>query len=1006
MIKWGMAWCMVGLLAMNARGQTGWADSVMQRMTLEEKIGQLFMLPAYSNKNAAYEKELVETVAKYRVGGVIFFQGSPTREALLTNRLQETSRVPLLVGMDAEGGVGWRIQPALEFPSQTLQGAVRDTALIRRVGEAIGEQCRAMGIHVNFAPVVDINVNPRNPVIGIRSFGERKREVSTRSLAFAQGLASRGVMAVAKHFPGHGDTDVDSHVALPVIHHTAERLDSVELYPFRQMFEAGVPGVMVGHLNVPSIERRRVPASLSREVVTGLLREQLHFKGLCFTDALNMKGVTHGRKPGEADAEALIAGNDICLQTANIAAAIQQVKEAVESGRLPLQAIEEKCRRVLQAKERYVLPYPTRVDTTNLVARLNTPTMQAIRQEVFAEAITLVKNKKMLLPLTRLDTLRIASLNFGRERPTAFERMLERYAPCAHFSLQPGATTEETEALLRQLTTYNCVIIYNGAARNTAGYSFGASKQLADLIRRLEGKHIIFCHPAIPYGADLYSHLPISVLLISYAKDTPAQEFAAQAIFGGIRVDGKLPVSINLSYPAGYGLSTPKVRLGYHLPEASGMNSACLQRIDSLCLEAIRMKATPGCQVLVAKDGFVVYNKAFGHYTYEDGRENRTDDVYDIASLTKITATLPAVMMLVDRKTVALDTPIGRYDYDIAHSNKRDLTIRELLLHASGLKASLSFFNHAIDWESFTGRLFSSRYSKTHNMKLRDHLYINPRFRFRDSTFRFTGGEGWQLVSPHFYVHERFQDSIHLLILESELLPRKTYQYSDLGFVLLKDIVESRTGEPFDIYCRDHFYRRLGAYHTTFNPHRTMDLSHVVPSSEDKVYRRCLLWGYVHDPTAALLGGVAGHAGLFSSAEDIAKIMCTYLQHGQYGGERYIDSATVARFTCLQCPREENRRGLGFDKPDPDSTRSPACPQASPTSYGHTGFTGTLAWNDPEHQLIYIFLSNRTYPNEFNTRLAEENIRTRVQECVYEALPAKEQAPLHAPQRNCSRIKR
>ena len=988
-MKWGVIILSLYLLfpSKEGKGQTTWADSVLRSMTLDQKIGQLFMLPAYSNKNDAYCDQLAETIRKYHVGGVIFFQGTPLKQALMTNRFQEAADIPLFIGMDAEGGVGWRIKPALEFPNQTLQGAIRDTSLIREIGAAIGRQCRALGIHINFAPVVDINVNPRNPVIGIRSFGEHRKEVGARSLAYAKGLASQNVMAVAKHFPGHGDTDTDSHEALPIIRHSVQRLDSVELYPFKQLFEAGVPGVMVAHLNIPSYDTLHLPASLSRHVVTDLLRGQLHFQGLCFTDAMNMKGVTNARRDGEAEVAALLAGNDICLQPANIEQAFKKVKAAVQNGTLPLRSIDEKCLRILKAKEKYVLPAPRLVDTTGLLARLNSPAAQALQQETYAQAVTLIKNRNWLLPLTRLDTLRIASLNFGSRQASDFEAMLEKYAPCAHYAISPEAPETESRTLLEKLAPFNCVIVYNSAARNTAGYSFGASKRLADIIKKLKGKRIIFCHPAIPYGVDLYSHLPMDAILISYSHDKPAQQFAAQAIFGGIRVDGKLPVGINLSYPAGSGLTTPKVRLGYHAPELSGINSLLLEKIDSLCHEAIRLKATPGCEVLVAKDGFVVYDKTFGFHTYQRKRPDRLDDIYDIASLTKITATLPCVMMLYDEKRIALDTPIGRYDYRIARTDKKDLTVRELLLHMAGLKASVAFFHHAIDWEAFTGRLLSSRYSKANCVKLRDRLYINPHFHYRDSTFNFTGGKDFRLVSPDFYIHKHFQDSIHLLLLESELSPSRKYRYSDLGFILLQDIVESQTGAPLDILCRDRFFNRLGAHNTMFNPYRTTDMERIVPASDDKVFRKSVLHGYVHDPIAALLDGVAGNAGLFSNANDLAKIMSVYLNNGRYGGEHYIDSSTVALFTRTQLPAEQNRRGLGFDKPDRDHPdNSPACPEAPASSYGHTGFTGTMAWNDPDNGLIYIFLSNRTYPNEYNNKLMKENIRTKIQEAIYQAI--------------------
>lgn len=969
------------------RSQSQWVDSTLNAMSLEERIGQLIMIAAYSNKDSLYEKQLGSTIEEFHIGGIIFFQGSPKKQALMTNAYQQQASIPLMIGMDAESGVGWRIKPAMEFPNQTLLGAIRDTNLIYRIGQAIGRQCHTMGVHVNFAPVADINANPKNPVIGIRSFGEKKDEVGNRSLQYTRGLESQQIMAVAKHFPGHGDTDTDSHLALPLIRHSAARIDTVELYPFRQLIAAGIPGMMVAHLNVPSYDSTNIPASLSRQIVTRLLREKMHFDGLCFTDAMNMKGVTKGNSPGEADVKALVAGNDILLFPEDVEATVKKVKAAIRKGILTEEDIDEKCRRILAAKEKYVLPNAGAIDTVMLADRLNTPADKALLQETYAEAITLIQNKDLLLPLTNLDTLRIASLNFGDRKAKAFEDMLEKYASCSHFSIQAGASKEATEKLLKELSDYNCVIVYNSAARNTTSRQFGTSQALSNIIKQLKGKRVIFCHPATPYGLDIYSYLPMDAILLSYSHDTPAQEFIAQAIFGGINVNGKLPVSINYYFPVGTGLSTPKVRLGYHNPESSGMQTQVLHRIDSVCQAAIQTKATPGCQVLVAKDGYIVYNKAFGFNTYDKKKENTTDNIYDIASVTKIAATLPAVMMLYDQHTIALDSPIARYSYAISQSNKKDLTIRNLLLHNSGLKASFSFFSHAIDWEKMQGRLFTTKYTKTNTKKLRDRLYVNPSFKYRDSTFSFKGGNEYLIVSPHFYMHKHFQDSIHNLILETDLLPQKKYTYSDLGFVLLKDIVEEQTVTPFDVYCRDHFLKKLGAYNSGFKAYLNLDMDRVIPSSEDNIFRKSELKGYVHDPIAALMGGVSGNAGLFSTAEDLAKIMSVYLNRGQYGGEQIIDSSTIDLFTCTQLPPEQNRRGLGFDKPEtlPNKT-GPTCEKAPYTSYGHTGFTGTIVWNDPENQLIYIFLSNRTYPNEFNDKLMKDNIRTKIQEIIYEAI--------------------
>ena len=979
---------LISLFPITGISQSHWVDSTLDQLSLDQQIGQLFMIAAYSNREEEYEKELEETLREYHVGGLLFFQGTPERQARLTNRYQQIVPVPLMIGMDAENGVGWRLKGAIEFSQQLLLGAARDEEWAYRVGKAIGKHCRIMGVHVNFAPVVDININPRNPVIGTRSFGEDTQDVSRKAIRYIQGLADENVMAVAKHFPGHGDTDIDSHLNLPLIQHSKERLDSVELAPFKAVFAAGIPGALTAHLEIPAYEPNRLPATLSPHIVTDLLRKELGYNGLCFTDAMNMKGVGKERKKGVADLLALIAGNDVILFPEDIAASIQEIKKAIAAGTITTAFIRERCRRVLAAKERYVLPYSTPIDTCQLIERLNSPEDIALQEKIYAQAITLVKNQDDLLPLIEPEQLRMAILNFGDREADAFEKMVENYTTCDRFSLTTNATQKNADAIVKKLSEYQCVIIYNSAARNSAARQFGSSTLLSDVIRKLQDKVLILCHPSTPYGADRYSHLPLDAILIGYSHDVPAQQFMAQALFGGIAVNGKLPVSINASYPAGLGNNTPKIRLGYHLPESSGMSTPLLQRIDSLCQNAIDLKATPGCEVLVAREGYVVYHKTFGHHTYQKTKANRTGDIYDVASITKMAATLPVVMMLYDQQQINLHSPISSYHSGLAKTNKASLTIRELLMHMGGLKASFPFFQHAVDKSQLSGSLFSSRQTKSNTVKVGNNLYLNPRFQYRDSTFRFEKAEGYSLVSPHFYMHNHFRDSILTLLLNTELTFQKNYTYSDLSFILLKEIVEKVSGSPLQIYLKKQLYLPLGARNTDFLAHRTLNMERVVPAAIDTIYRKSTLLGYVHDPIAALLGGVAGNAGLFSTAGDLAKIMAMYLNHGSYGGKHYIDSTTIALFTRAQLPPEVNRRGLGFDKPEnrPDKEGGPTCAKAPPSSYGHTGFTGAIAWNDPDNQLIYIFLSNRTYPDEYNSLLIKENIRTNIQAVIYDAL--------------------
>ena len=971
-----------------------WADSILSRMTLDEKIGQLFMVAAYSNQNEKYESELEKQIVKHHIGGLIFFQGTPDRQVRLTNRYQKAAKYPLLIGLDAEHGAGWRLKNAMEFPKMGIIGAIRNDSLIYTLGATIARHCQELGVHINFAPVVDINNNPKNPVIGIRSFSEDPKEVSRKAILYMKGSLSRNVLPVVKHFPGHGDTDKDSHHTLPILPHSRSRLYSTELSPYRALIEAGVPAVMTSHLSVPALDSSGIPASLSPLIIDGLLKKDLHFTGLCFTDAMNMKGVTTTSAPGEAEVKALLAGNDILLFPENLEKAVPAIKKAITDSLITEKLINEKCHKILMAKYNYALPNRFPSEAPGLWSRINTPQDRPQKKQLYREALTLVKNNDSLLPLKRLDTLRIASLNFGGEEINNFQTTLNHYANISHFTSKRNLSEEEIKTWQQKLKNYNCIIIYNNAGNNSSRKQFGYSASLEKLLKTLAGKRIIFCHPAIPYGVQKYISLPLDAVLISYENQLNARQYAAQSIFGGVAVNGRLPVSINTAYPAGTGICTPKNRLGYDSPETCLISSKKLLLIDSICISAIKNKATPGCQVLIAKNETIIYNKAFGFHTYQKEKPNSANDIYDIASVTKITATLPALMKLYDEKRINLDSPLSEYYTALENTDKKEITVREILCHNAGLKSFIPFFTDAINKKSLPGPLFSNRKTPHNTLRLKDHLYANVNYQFKDSTISNTQREGYKMLSPGLHMFPAYQDTILHTILNTPLAPQKNYVYSDLGFILLKYAVEEISGQNISRYCKDNFYNRLGMYNTDFKAAERLPNSRIVPSSNDKLYRKTEIKGSVHDPVAALLGGIAGHAGLFSTAEDLAKILQMYLNKGSYGGEYYLSPETIQTFTCQNNTFPQNRRGLGFDKPEPDTTKiSPVCKLSPLSSYGHTGFTGIMAWCDPDNNLIYIFMSNRTYPNEFNSKLSEQNIRTCIQEVIYDQINTSPKLP-------------
>lgn len=971
----------------NSKKANRWIEKEIKSMTLDEKIGQLFMIAIYSNKGQEYEDQILETIRKYHLGGLIFFQGTPTQQVNIINRYRQAAPCPLLVGLDAEHGAGWRLQSAMEFPRMLTCGAVANDSLIYRLGATIARHCRTLGVHVNFAPVTDINNNPANPVIGTRSFGEDRENVFRKNRMYILGSLSENVLPVAKHFPGHGDTDTDSHHALPSINHSRRHLDSIELYPYKKLIQAdALPAIMVSHLNVNALEPGGMPATLSPAIVKQLLKKELKFDGICFTDAMNMKGVTLGREKGDADLAALLAGNDVILFPEDVEAAISAVKQAVKKGVIKKRDIDEKCKKIWQIKQQYVLPDTFPLNTEKLWSRLNEPEDIALKQELYKQAVTLVKNADDLLPLKRLDSLKIASVNFGSGNINNFQTTLSRYADVKHLTLKEKANKQQLDSLIRQLSGFNCVILYNHAANNRSAKKFGYSPQLTQILRELNGKRVILCQPAIPYGLTDYME-SVDAALVSYEDHLYAQQYAAQAVFGGIPTCGQLPVSISEKYPAGWGIRTEQTRLGYIMPEMLGISSLTLSRIDSICRYAIEIQATPGCQVLVAKDNYVIYNKAFGHNTYEQKTANHTENIYDMASVTKIAATMPAVMKLYDEGRIDLDASLSDYYPELKNSNKDNMTLREVLAHNAGLKASIPFFSNFIDERSSRGPLLSNSQSRRHTLKLRERLYANPEYQFKEKTVARKPMPRYSELTPYLYIYETFRDSILVRIVQSDLRAKKDYAYSDLGFILIQKALEQITQTSLDRYGKTQIFRKLGAYRTDFIAAQRLNINHVIPSSVDELYRKHEIKGYVHDPIATLMGGVAGHAGLFSTAEDIAKIMALYLNLGSYGGEYYFSPFTVKLFTGKADCFPGNRRGLGFDKPELDSSKiSPVCEYTPASSFGHSGFTGTCAWGDPENQLIYIFLSNRTYPNEFNTKLNDENIRTNIQRIVYEAI--------------------
>lgn len=952
--------------------KTPWADSVLKTLSPDERIAQLFMVAAYSNRDQAHFDELAALVSDYGIGGLIYFQGGPIRQAVMQNKLQAKSKVPMMIGMDAEWGLDMRLDSTVGYPRQMTLGALSNDSLIYQMGKDIAKQCKRLGVHVNFAPVVDVNNNPNNPVINSRSFGEVKENVSLKSMAYMKGMQSEKVLANAKHFPGHGDTDVDSHLDLPVVMHDKFRLDSLELFPFKQLIQHGLASVMVAHLSIPKLDSTVNRAStLSPYIVDTLLQQKLGFKGLIFTDALNMKGVSKYFEPGMVDVEALIAGNDVLLFAENVPLAISKIKEAIAQGRISQEEIDRRCYKILKAKEWVGLNNYQPVKLNNLYQDLN-PLSATVRYKQMVEnSITLVKNNPAVIPIPR-SRVKVALVTIGGEDNEAFVEQCKKYRDLDVIVLPAEMTSQQVNLVPSRLKDYNRVIVALHNMSQRPSKNFGVSKMTQAFVRNMSRKAttalVLFGNP---YAVNLFdNNEDLAGIVVAYQDNNLTQEAAAKALFGGVAFQGKLPVSTN-KFNAGTGLETNKIQLGYSMPEQEGMNSKGLLKIDSLLAIGLKENAYPGCQVLVLRNGNVVFERNIGYQTYAQTNRIEPSDVYDLASITKIFATTMAMMRLQEQGKISLDDRLSDYYPLPDTSGYRFMTFREMLSHQAGLVGWIPFYLHTTTTED----LYNTWYSNTSDKQFKSK------------------------VAEHLYAAKFAKDSIFQMILKQEVNPKKEYKYSDIGYYFLKEIIEDITNQDFDEYCFENFYEPMGLATMGYHPRNRLPIKNIVPTEYDQVFRKQLVHGYVHDPGAAMLGGVGGHAGLFSNAYDAAYIMQCLLNGGKIGGKKYFNQSTITEYTkCQFCDKTENRRGAGFDKPVLDGSPGPTCDCVSPNSFGHSGFTGTLVWADPDEKIVYVFLSNRIHPSADNAKLLTMNLRTEIQQLIYDAIEVR-----YTPQMQLSR---
>lgn len=934
-------------------------DSVLSKMTLQQKVGQLFMVAAYSNQGIEHQREVESLARTYHIGGVIMMQGGPKRQLHFLQRLHNASSLPLLVGQDAEWGQAMRLDSTYKFPTSLTVGAANDIVLTKDLGKALAFECKRVGVHISFSPVLDVNTNPTNPIIGARSFGSTVQGVSAHGIAQIQGLQGSDVLACGKHFPGHGDTQQDSHKALPKVDRSLAELKQMEWVPFKAAVDHGVGSIMIAHLNIPSLEPSGKPTSLSKKVITEVLKNQWNFKGLIITDALNMKGVSEYASPGKLEVEAFKAGNDILLFPMNVPAASKGLMTSFTSGELSIEELDRRVKKILIAKSitrSYVdwnLSKKFSLETTLTSLNQGRRSLnEEVSFKIIAAAATALPNGTAAMPIKELDQKFIHISLGDLTGNSIFEAYLDRYKEMSHFT---GSDTP-----LDTATASDVIIVsfHQNTKNPWKRYKLNASE--FKLISELSsmGKSMYVVHFANPYGILTYPSLKGNQQVISmYENNHVAQLLAPQFLFGARAMKGILPVDLGTWGKAGDSRLTQSIqRLKYGRPFEVGLSEAPLDRIDSTMSHAIKVGATPGGQILVARRGNVVYQKSFGTHTY-GGKDVGWKDLYDLASITKITATLPGIMHWYEKQPLLLKTTLGNHTNRLAGSDKENLVIEDVLAHQSGLPAWIPFYLKTIKTDS-----------------IKDYWYTD------------LDVEGFVRIRPEMSIRTEVRDTMFSMLAKSEL-SGSDYRYSDLGYYLFQEMLEERFNEPLDQWVTNTIYAPLGAQRLTYTPLKNgFLLDEIVPSEEDSYWRNSTVHGTVHDMGAAMLGGVAGHAGLFANSNDLGKMMQMYLNRGIYGGVRFFQPSTIDKFSSCAFCEYKNRRGLGFDRPQEAGTSGPSCSCASENSFGHTGFTGTMVWMDPKEDLLYIFLSNRTFPDMENWKLSKLDVRTNIQEFIYDAM--------------------
>lgn len=927
-----------------------WIDSVFQTLNQNQKIGQLFFARFSSHISPEVLRTIEKRVGTGDMGGIIFTAGDARKQLKITNGLQREARVPLLVSMDGSGGLGYVLDSAMRFPIPLAQGAINDGTLIYSIARETGRQMKAMGIHMSLSPnATPIHSATTNPDF---LYGDDREAVTEKALMHMKGLQDAGILSCAKYFPLKSIEVIDqkgkSHITL---YH-----DTLVSQPFRRLFQQGLNAVIPDVNDLPlfferkksDLKKKLDAASLELFESGDLLHSPLGYDGVVIVDVESMKRSADKFEPGDAAMFAFQAGADIIISEEDPDPAVRKIKKLIHAEKKYAALLDKRVKKLMSLKYDAGLARPVAADPAVAFYNLHTTESYVLRNTAFTKTVTVLKNDNNIIPVSSLEDKKFVCLMAGDSiRADIFHRVVRKYTPAGRVLINDDrnrADISSQDVIL--------VALFSGTTKKTLQNVMGVLQEVSPLQQVIVAD--FGCKIFQPYATRF------PVVLTGYTDEKDMAGIVPQVIFGALPASGSLPFWYG-EIASGTGVKTGDLqRLGYSFPEDAGIDGRTLEKIGHIANEAIASGSTPGCYVLVAREGKVIFDHAFGHLTYDAKLPVTDETLYDLASLTKVSATLQAVMFMQERGLIDIHKKLSVYLPELRGTNKKDITIVDALTHQAGLVPFVPLWPLTVEGPALMPIYYNSKQNVQYPLQISSNLFGSPIL--KDSVW------SWITYSK---------------MLEKAPRTPYTYRYSDLGFMMFKQLAERTLNQPLEDFLQQNFYEPLGAYSLGYNPLNRFPSDMIAPTELDTLFRHGLVLGTVHDERAAMLGGVSGHAGLFGTANDLSKLGQMLLQEGAYGGLQYYRPETVRLFTAKQYA--SSRRGLGWDKPVVGEWNSPTSRLASPDTFGHTGFTGTCLWVDPGFDLVYIFLSNRVFPDR-SDKLIQTNIRSRIQDVIYEAI--------------------